>query len=291
MLIMLLGCVGKSDHEQRKTFSSRDVMAGKQTASVASGAMLSDAFVNYMQSEKSLSSPAPAADELQPSYKVFKTDIPDRYLHYTVRLTYESSDLRSARISLLELISRYGFFESTQAGLGQNSQDDKLTVDALIRAAQLTAMLKDLEAVGKLKEENIQVEDNTEAMFLARQKADRAQVRERRRANALTGSAGVRNWNERETALSESEDQSDEAAHQEWRVKDKVTWANLHITLTTRYRAWRIEIPAYRDALIALIEWVFNLFYYVILLLPLWILLGLIVWKRRNILSWFKRNK
>ena len=231
------------------------------------------------------------ADALVPSFKVMQTDLMDRFLHYDVTLTYECPDLRVSRLHLLDLISKFGFFQSTQAALGENSEEDEIAIHAFVHSAQVVDLLKQLEAVGKLKNETIQVQDNTEAMFLAKQKASREIARGQRRSTALHGSTEVRNWSERENALSASEDQLDEAQHQQWLVKDSVQWANVNISLTTRYRAWRIEIPVYRNALIGSLELFLKVFYYALWLLPFWIVLALLLWKRETIKKWFKREK
>lgn len=209
-----------------------------------------------------------------------------RLLEYNVDVRYRSTDLLKARALLYAIAARRGFLRNASA----SAESSTMNLEMAVRASELYDTLKELDATGDLLSENINVTDHTESDYANQLKLKREQLRGARRAAALTGDAAARNWNERETALERSEDASDAASVEKWRIQDRVTWATVAVHVSGPDLPEPIRIPSYRNAFVGLLNLTLQIVYALIYLLPVFAILGLVLATRRRWQSWFKRG-
>ena len=211
----------------------------------------------------------------------------ERLLEYRVDLTYESGDLRKSRHELLGIVAKYGFIR--QAGTSLEEQPPAVASDLLIRSDRIYEALRDLDRVGRLVSENISVTDHTEEMALQERTVKREQLRITRKGAAAGQVApAARSWSEIENSLAQSEDRLDTAEHGKWKIRDKVSWAWIHVNLKGPDR---INVPNYFNAVVGMVNFLLKLVWVVIYLLPLAAIAGLIIWKRKAVAVLFRRKK
>jgi hypothetical protein len=211
----------------------------------------------------------------------------ERLLEYRVDLTYESGDLSKSRHELLGIVAKYGFIK--QAGTSLEDQPPAVVSDLLIKSDKIYEALRDLDRVGRLVSENISVTDHTEEMALQERTVKREQLRiERKNAAAGQVAPAVKSWSEIDNSLTQSEDRLDAAEHGKWKIRDRVAWAWIHVSLKGPDR---INVPDYFNAVVGMVNFLLKLLWVVIYLLPLAAIAGLIIWKRRVIAALFRRKK
>ncbi len=198
----------------------------------------------------------------------------ERMLEYNVSLSYQCNDFHKARAELIQIISQYGFLKSGNTDIRHTS---RLFVNAAIQAKDIYRFLLDVDRVGTLISEKFFVNDLTEEMVKSQRRIRREEIRIERKQKALAGmSAQGKNWQGIEGAISQSEDSYDQAEDAKWKILDRVTWANVTISLEP-YSA--VHIPPYKKALFELLDLTLWIPYALIYLTPL-ILLGLLIrWK------------
>lgn len=200
-----------------------------------------------------------------------------RLLEYSISLQYRTDEFFEARRRLLEIAGRYGYIESSSAYASPESPIGMSTT-LRVEADDLYAALTDFEKLGALEQENISSTDYTESMALARLKYDREFTRVRRRAAATYGTAAAnRNRAELEQLLAQSEDRQDEAAHEQWKIQDRVSYARVEIRLLGPDVPAQVDVPPYYNAFIGLVSGSLYLVYALIWMLPLFAL-GFAVW-------------
>ncbi|WP_246047203.1 DUF4349 domain-containing protein [Leptospira ognonensis] len=190
----------------------------------------------------------------------------ERLLEYNIQLSYHCNDLIKTRKELLVFISKYGYLESSSA---VNSTSPFMTAKIHVSANALYDALQDLDKLGLLLSEDISTTDHTEVMVWQKRKASRETVRQRRR-NLASGqiTAGAKNWQQVEDSVSNSEDQLDLAEQETWKITDRVKWATINVSYTTPTPSDAIQIPAYKNAFIGLLNLFLELTYYLIWILP-----------------------
>lgn len=202
----------------------------------------------------------------------------DRLLEYSIHLTYRTEDYRAARRELLRIVSKYGHIQNSYASTDPTWS---MSTTMRIRIAELYTVLEKLDELGELEAERIDSTDHTEKMVLAERKYRRERLRMvRRSAAARQTPAANKNWAQREKLISESEDRQDEAAHQQWQVEDRVSFAQVQVQLLGPDLPVQVEVPAYENAFVILLNWFLELLYAIILGAPLWLLL-LALWLKR----------
>ncbi len=223
---------------------------------------------------------------IQPLLKMPFAEAKDRLLEYNVRLNYKCDDFRKARLIILDVASRYGFIRS---GYTDIYRDSNMTVHVSVQAAQLYRFLKELDSIGELFREHINVNDLTEQLVLAQRQARREKIRIDRKNRAMTGvNAQASNWAVIDQSLERSEDASDRAEHSKWQVADRVAWAKITINIEP---TGEIRIPPYKKALYWLVETALETVYALIYLIPLLVVVFLIWWQRGRIAGIFKGQK
>lgn len=211
----------------------------------------------------------------------------DRLLEYNVALQYQTQDFMKARALVLNIASRHGFVTSSSASSGKNSA---LHTEFAVRIDSLYDVLKELDALGDLVSENIQVTDHTENNYAQKLRTDRESLRIARKGrSAEAGDPTAKNWAERQASLEKSEDAQDLAELERWKIKDRVSWARISVNIEGPAAPATIEVPPYQRALIGLINVGLWLSYALIWLSPLLLLGGLLLWKRRWLLGLFHR--
>jgi hypothetical protein len=214
----------------------------------------------------------------------------DRLLEYRTDLTYESRDLMKSRRELLDIVSKYGFVKGSSISL---EEKEPLAVsDVFVKSDKLYETLRELDRLGSLLSETITVTDHTEEMVLQERTVKREQIRIVRK-NAAAGQVApaARNWADIDGSLTQSEDRLDASEHAKWKIRDKVAWSWIHVTLKGPDQPDRIDVPRYADAFIGMINILLRLVYVVIYLLPVAAIVWLIVWKKSQIVAIFRRKK
>jgi hypothetical protein len=105
----------------------------------------------------------------------------DRRLEYQVNLNYQINDLKGARAFFNQWIPRFGFLQNESAS-GQG--DGHMTLSVRVRSANLYTALSELDAIGTLAHEQINVVDHTENAVHQQMLAAREEIRLRRRTIA-----------------------------------------------------------------------------------------------------------
>ncbi len=212
----------------------------------------------------------------------------DRLLEYHVALQYRTTDFMKARALVLSIASRYGFVASSSASSGRSSS---LNTEIVVRIDSLYEVLKELDALGDLLSENIRVIDHTENNFAQKLRTDRETLRiVRKGRSAEAGDPTAKNWAERQASLEKSEDAQDLAELERWKIKDRVSWARIAISLEGPAAPDMIEVPPYKKALIGLVNLALFLSYALLWISPLLLIGLLLLWKRRAIAGFFGRG-
>lgn len=211
----------------------------------------------------------------------------ERLLEYRVDVTYESGNLQKSRQELLGIVAKYGFIK--QAGTSLEDQPPAVSSDLLIKSEKIYDALQDLDRVGTLVSENINVTDHTEEMMLQERTVKREQLRIGRKNTASVQVApAAKNWSDIENSLTQSEDRLDAAEQSKWKIRDKVAWAWIHVSLKGPDR---ISVPNYFNAVVGMVNFFLRLIWVVLYLLPLIAIAGVVIWKRKAIAAVFRRKK
>ncbi|MBI3396532.1 MAG: DUF4349 domain-containing protein [Spirochaetia bacterium] len=210
-----------------------------------------------------------------------------RLLEYRIEVSYNSSDFQNARKNILAVASRYGFLKSSSA-----DAHGRLTLNAemAVRVESMYDALKDLDTTGTLVSENITVTDHTEHMAQEKMKSDRESLRAQRRSNAVFGDPAAKNWKDREDLLEQSENARDAAEFEKWKIRDRVNWAVIAVSVQGPAVADAVEIPPYKRAFFGLISMLLWMSYGLIYLLPFILIAALVVWKRSQIAGLFRKK-
>lgn len=222
-----------------------------------------------------------AGQGLGPVALVAPINAADRMLEYRVDVVYRSPELLAGRDRLFSIAARRGFLRNSHA----SSRSSSMQLQMAVRSSELYDTLKELDQIGELVTESITVLDHTENNFAQSLKAKREELRMARRGTALTGDAAVRNWTEREAQLQQSEDASDAAQLEKWRIQDRVKYATISVSLEGPALPEAIEVPVYRNAFTGLLNLFLSFVYYLIYLLPVLFVLALLIRYRRGIKS------
>lgn len=218
---------------------------------------------------------------LGPVALVAPVNAQDRMLEYHVEIVYRTGELLAGRDRLFSIASRRGFLRNSYA----SAESSSMQLQMAVRSSELYDTLKELDQLGELVTENITVTDHTENNFAQTLKSKREELRTARRGGALVGDAGVRNWTEREAQLQQSEDASDLAQLEKWRISDKVRYATISIRLQGPALPESIQVPVYRNAFTGLLNFFLGFVYYAIYFLPVLFAAALLIRYRRQIKS------
>ncbi|MEQ9362961.1 MAG: DUF4349 domain-containing protein, partial [Leptospirales bacterium] len=203
----------------------------------------------------------------------------DRLLEYKIQVTYRTDDYRLARQSLLEIAGKHGHLTNSYASTDPTWS---MNTSMRIRVAEMYGVLKELDRLGELESEQIQSTDHTENMVLAERQYRRERLRlVRRSAAARQTPAANKTWAQREQLIEQSEDRQDQAEHEQWKINDRVNFAQIDVHLLGPELPVQVEVPPYQNAFLILVNWFLELLYAMILAAPLWLLL-LLVWIKRG---------
>lgn len=209
----------------------------------------------------------------------------ERLLEYHVSLEYQCADFQKARLELLSIVSQYGFIRSGRTDISGSSS---LNLSIAIQAKDLYRFLLDMDRIGRLNGERINVNDLTEQMVLSQRQARREDIRLQRKTRGLAGiSAAARNWQEIENSIARSEDNQDNAEHRKWQVMDRVNWASVSISLEP---FGAVHVPPYKKALYELLDLALWIPYALIYLTPIILIFLFLRWKR-HWFSWLFKKK
>lgn len=176
-----------------------------------------------------------------------------RLLEYKVDLNFETKDFIAARKFLLELSGKYGFVQSESLQNWGGDTEPSMTAVIHVRSSDLYQVLMELEKVGTLTSENIQVEDHTENYTLEQIHSRREKIRIARRTE-LGSRSTPKNAAEIEELLGQSEDSADSAEFERWKILDRVNWAKISIHLYGPKKPKAVEVPNFGDAFIDLVS-------------------------------------
>jgi len=273
LILLFLSC-GKSE-EQNKDLSSASEISGK----ISPATMSADESAPSPKAEENLRE-LKVENELGKIFTPLYTNS-DRLLEYNIDLSYESMDLIKTRKQLLSLVSKYGYLESSSA---ENTRSPYMTLKIRVTADKLYESLQELDSLGNLLRENISTIDHTEGMVWQKRKITREKVRQIRRNLANRQITSVsKNWQEVEDSLSNSEDQMDQAEHEAWKINDRVKWASITISYITPVPPDKIEVPQYINAFIGLLNAFLEFTYYLIWILPFFLILGILTYLIRSL--------
>lgn len=211
----------------------------------------------------------------------------ERLLEYQVQLSYQTQDLIKTRKDILGFITKYGYIESSSA---VNTDSPYMSLRIHIRSEKLYEALIELDTYGVLLSEDIATVDHTEGMVWQKVKSNREKIRFTRRSNANNQtSANSKNWEAIEEAVTDSENNLDNAEHEIWKIKDKVKWATLSIQFSSPIPADKIQVPTYRNAFVGILNVFLELTYYLIWMIPFLILAAILYLPLQKVYLYFKK--
>ncbi|MES0491598.1 MAG: DUF4349 domain-containing protein [Leptospirales bacterium] len=203
----------------------------------------------------------------------------ERLLEYQVQLTFEVDNFVKARHDLFRMANEYGYISESTAS--EESTSYMQTV-LYVRSSQLNEFLLKVENLGRLTYEEINAIDHTENNEWQKRRIQRENIRSFRRKKALQGTPARKNWQERENALAHSEDNLDKAEQEKWKIKDKITWARVQVTLYPPQEGPAVKLPLYKETLIAMANFFLALSNVLLYLAPVGLLLFFLYrfWKK-----------
>ena len=206
----------------------------------------------------------------------------NRMLEYSVSLQIKSTNLVVSRATLLSIIPKYGFLLNSSCYF--NSRRPYHSLTCRIRTENLYKALIELTSTGTLLSERIRVTDHTENRFISSIRARRADLRLLRyRRQGITA--------KRENYIQSSEDSKDDSTIRKWRIRDKVKWARVSIYLRGPEKPTAVSVPSLRDKLVETVNWILELLFNLIPVLPVLFIL-LVIWiKRKKIRGVFSGKK
>jgi hypothetical protein len=198
-----------------------------------------------------------------------------RMLEYQVNLLFTSKSVLNARKTVLQVANEYGFLASARTSL-----EEREYFQATIRvdSDRLYDALQDLQGIGELENEQIDVIDHTADMVWQSIRLDREQLRGQRRRN-LQNRTTPQNQIQAENLISGSEDAEDQAKFEKWKLEDRIKWATIHLTIQGPKTTIGVEVPAYQNALIGLANTLLSILYWMLENIIWVILLALLAWK------------
>lgn len=213
-----------------------------------------------------------------------------RLLEYRVELMFETKDFLAARKSLLQIASGYGFVQNETLENFYNNSPPSMTATIHVKSSELYKVLLDLEKLGALKSENIQVEDHTEAFALEQIHAKREKIRTARRSE-LVNRAPAKTAIEAEELLGQSEDAADAAEFEKWKILDRVHWAKITVTLVGPSLPKTVDVPRFGEAFLDLASLALAFLYYLIFIIPISIVvIGSFVLLRMAKRKWYDKS-
>ncbi|HRG48093.1 MAG TPA: DUF4349 domain-containing protein [Leptospiraceae bacterium] len=191
-----------------------------------------------------------------------------RLLEYTIQLNYKVETIEKARETVLNVVKKESYIASSQTNVSSGYESMSLQVQVPVTAMYDT--LLQLDKIGQLTYEDIRTQDWTEHNELQKNKLSREALRMIRRSKAANkGSAETWNWKDREEALERSEDTADAAKLESWKIKDHVAWAKVNISISGRELPTKVQVPNYKDALISALNFLLELTYYLVWIVPI----------------------
>lgn len=270
ILIVSFLFVCKAENSQKQ---SEDLSDGRSIS--ASAPMPSSADEQPMQeAEKKVAGKAGEREEApEDQIKTFATPKIGnlkigRLLEYKVDLNFETKDFITARKFLLELSGKYGFVQSESLQNWGGDTEPSMTAVIHVKSSDLYQVLMELEKIGTLTSENIQVEDHTENYTLEQIHAKREKIRIARRTD-LGARSTPKNAAEIEELIGQSEDSADSAEFEKWKIMDRVNWAKISIHMYGPKKPKVVEVPSFGDAFIDLASLGLKLILSLIYIIPL----------------------
>ncbi len=299
VLFIALSVSCKKDSQSPERIKSEEIARSILSGKDIPGSVMNKNSDMAVQDELKSAENQPAGDEQaaeqynESLYKNFYVPFSEsrgRLVEYRINLTYETGALAEARLELLNIIAAYGFLSSsTSSTTGRYAS---VNSEFYIKSEKLYIALKEMEKIGKLTAENISAIDHTEEMVLKKQKITREQARIARREKAAQSAATkVKTWSETEESLTQSEDELDAAEHECWKINDRIAWAYVKVFIRGPEAPEKVEVPLYKNALVALANFFLGLLYLCIYAVPL-IPVVILIWvKRRKIAGLFRKEK
>lgn len=289
ILIVSLLFVCKAENSQKQSGELSDLRSRSAAAPVPS------ADEQPMQeAEKKLAGKAGEREEApEDQIKTFATPKIGnlkigRLLEYKVDLNFETKDFIAARKFLLELSGKYGFVQSESLQNWGGDTEPSMTAVIHVKSSDLYQVLMELEKIGTLTSENIQVEDHTENYTLEQIHAKREKIRIARRTD-LGARSTPKNAAEIEELLGQSEDSADSAEFEKWKIMDRVNWAKISIHMYGPKKPKAVEVPSFGDAFIDLASLGLKLILSLIYIIPLaLIVVGILYLVKFARNKWFK---
>lgn len=215
--------------------------------------------------------------------------IKERYLEYSINLSYECNDIIQTRKELLSLISKFGFMEYSKSNVTTNQF---MTLRVVVRTPQVYDALIEFDKLGKLTSENISSVDHTENLVWQNRKSAREKKRISRKnlaSHQITSES--KNWEAIDRSLTQSENEEDRAEHEIWKIHDKILWTKISLSLKTPEPIDTVKIPKYKKAFVGIFNLFLELSYYLIWILPFVILFGAVVFLGKILYKRFFLNK
>ncbi len=294
IMLLLAGC-GKSDSSEQNDSGNKDhSLASKSSAQrkvrdKSDISPLNESSVARSFKKERISRDRPQNPQSNMTatllQKIQKID--GRYLEYKVHLTFKTKDLIQSRNLLLELAGKYGFVKKS-SGYWEITKPYVYS-ELHINKEKLLQVLIQIEKIGKLISENIQVVDHTNRFTWSEIKLAREKKRQQRKAN-LMQKVDRKSIVQVERLLEKNEDNEDKAKFEKIKIQDAIQWAKLYVRIEGPAQPVSWDLPDFRNAFIHAIQFTLIVFYAFIVILPLLLLLWIVWWQRKRIRSLFSRK-
>ncbi|PJZ69158.1 hypothetical protein CH373_11430 [Leptospira perolatii] len=243
----------EKERSKKQISDEMNAKSGGKTADAEDGNFVTDAFKEGSSSEKPF---------FHPQFSALKNA---RLLEYTLSLSLETKNFSISRAALLDITAKRGFIKSSSGSYADARP--YMNAELYVRSSELYDTLKELDRIGILLSESVQAIDHTEDFAQQEIQIKREAIRIARRERLVSHSSS-RSVAELESMLGESEDSSDQAAFEKWKILDRIKWAKVTVYLTGPALPATVHVPKFGDAFTDLFNGALYLVYISIYLLP-----------------------
>jgi hypothetical protein len=211
----------------------------------------------------------------------------ERYLAYSMDLSYKCDEFLKARKLLIDAVPKAGFILSCETTI--NEYGSSLTAVFKIKQDSLYNFIKSIEPIGYLQREFINGVDHTGEVFFNSLQIKRQKERVGRKAE-IAGATSVyaRSFDNREEELTNQEDVLDQREYEKWQFNDQISWVEVRLQLTGPQKTYqvtpKIVVPQYKTAFYTIISGLLAFSVALLYVVPFILIAGLIYWIVRKII-------
>jgi hypothetical protein len=199
----------------------------------------------------------------------------ERYLAYSMNLTYKCENFLAARKQIITSIPKFGFILSCETTI--NDCSSSLSAVFKVRYDSLYSFINTLQTLGCLQRESISGTDHTGEVFMNSLQIKRQKERVARKSDIVsTTNVRSRAFDNSEEDLTSQEETLDQKEFEKWQFNDRISWVEVTLELVGPQKVYQeketILVPSYKHVLYATVSGLLQVSVVLLYLLP-WILL------------------